>query len=158
MLITTDEQKLVFKQALKDACIKILNERIANIEQAMLEARESANSEEKSSAGDKYETSRAMGHLAIEMQSKQLEDTRQELDFANRLNTTILYTTISTGALVICSNFIFYLSLGLGNTEIDNTKVMLLSPKAPIAALLHQKQKGDTFVFSAKTVEILDVF
>ena len=154
----TTEEKLKWKQLLKDACAGILHERMANIEKAMLEARESANSEEKSSAGDKYETSRAMGHLAQEMQSKQLEDARQELDLINRLNITTLYNSASTGAVVICRNFIFYISLGLGQTEIESNKVLLLSPKAPIATLLNKKKKGDSFVFNGKTVEIVDVF
>jgi len=154
----TDKQKLAWKQALKEACIKILHERMAHIEQAMLEARESANSEEKSSAGDKYETSRAMGHLAQEMQSKQLEDARQELEWINRLNSTTLYNNVSTGAVVICSHFIFYISSGLGHIEFENQKITLLSPKAPIANLLHQKKKGDTFEFNSKTVDIMDVF
>ena len=154
----TEEQKLAWKQKLKDACVKMLHERMAHIEQAMLEARESANSEEKSSAGDKYETSRAMGHLAQEMQSKQLEDARQELDLINRLNTTVIYTSISTGAVVICNNFIFYISLGLGQTEVEQHKVTLLSPKAPIATLLHHKKKGDSVILNGKTIEIIDVF
>ena len=155
---STDTQKMAWKLALKNACIKLICERIANIEQAMHEARESANSEEKSSAGDKYETSRAMGHLAQEMQSKQLEDAKQDLDAINRLNATGLHTSAVTGAVVMCSDIIFYLSLGLGTTEIDGHKVTLLSPKAPIAVLLHQKKAGDTFVFNKKTMEILDIF
>ena len=154
----TDAAKLVFKQALKQACLEIVNNRIANIEQAMLEARESANSEEKSSAGDKYETSRAMGHLAQEMQSKQLEDARQELELVNRLNAENLSSVVSTGSVVICKDYVFYISLGLGHTEINGQKIMLLSPKAPIANSLFQKRVGEAFTFNAKTVEILDVF
>lgn len=156
--VTTDTQKLAFKQELKNACLKIVYDRIANIEQAMLEARESANSEEKSSAGDKYETSRAMGHLAQEMQSKQLEDAKRELDFINRLNTTTLVTSVSTGSVVICQDISFYLSAGLGNAIIEGHKVMLLSPKAPIAGLLLHKKEGDTFVFNKKTIQIQTIF
>jgi hypothetical protein len=154
----TNEQKLAWKEGLKGVCLKLLHERMAHIEQAITEARESANSEEKSSAGDKYETSRAMSHLAQEMQSKQLEDARQELELINRLNTTILYTSASTGAVVICNTFIFYISLGLGNAEFEQHKITLLSPKAPIAGLLHQKKKGETFVFNGNVIEIVDVF
>ena len=155
---TNTEQKLTWKQALKNACLKLIHERIAHIEQAMLEAREAANSEEKSSAGDKYETSRAMSHLAQEMQGRQLEDARQELDFINRLNTTDIFTMANTGAVVICPDIIFYISLGLGNTIVDGCKIMLLSPKAPIAALLYQKKEGDTFVFNKKTNQVLSIF
>ena len=154
----TDAQKLAWKHALKEACLTLLNTRIQHIEQAMLEARESANSEEKSSAGDKYETSRAMGHLTQEMQSKQLEDAKQELDLINRLNTTTLHTSATTGAVVICNNFIFYLSLGLGTTAFEGHKITLLSPKAPLAGLLNKKLKGESFIFNQKPIEILDVF
>ena len=154
----TNTEKIAWKRQLKNACIQLLHERIANIEQAMLEARESANSEEKSSAGDKYETSRAMGHLAQEMQSKQLEEARQELDFINRLNVDGPCSSATTGAVVICRDFVFFISLGLGQTEMSNTRVTLLSPKAPIAALLYQKKKGDSFMFNAKRIEIMDVF
>ena len=155
---TDDKDKLLFKQALKDACIKLLYKRMAHIEQAILEARESANSEEKSSAGDKYETSRAMGHLAQEMQSKQLEEAKQELNQINRLNTVSLFTSVATGAVIVCTDFIFYISLGLGQVEVDGQKVTLLSPKAPIALMLLQKKAGDTFVFNKKTMDILVIF
>ena len=155
---TNDQQKLVWKQTLKEACAKLILARIAHIEQAIFEAREAANSEEKSSAGDKYETSRAMSHLAQEMQSRQLEDAKQELDFINRLNITDIFTLANTGAVVICDNIIFYISLGLGNTVIDGHKIMLLSAKAPIAGLLHQKKAGDTFVFNKKTIQIQSIF
>jgi hypothetical protein len=154
----TEAEKLAWKHELKSACIQLLHERIANIEQAMLEARESANSEEKSSAGDKYETSRAMGHLAQEMQSKQLEDARQELDFINRLNVDSLCSSVSNSAVVICHDFVFFISLGLGQTELQNIRITFLSPKAPIAALLYHKKKGDNFMFNTKKIEILDVF
>ena len=151
-------EKLAWKQALKQACLHIIFERIANIEQAMLEARESANSEEKSSAGDKYETSRAMGHLAQEMQSKQLEDARQELELINRLSSDKLSNEATTGSVVICHDFIFYISLGLGHTHVGEQKVMFLSPKAPIASLLFQKKAGESFNFNSKHIQILDVF
>ena len=154
----TDIEKLAWKQALKQACLNIIFERIAHIGQAMLEARESANSEEKSSAGDKYETSRAMGHLAQEMQSKQLEDAKQELELINRLTVDRLNAEAITGSVVICNDFIFYISLGLGHAQMDEQKVMLLSPKAPIANLLFQKKAGESFKFNSKQIQILDVF
>jgi hypothetical protein len=153
-----EAEKLKWKELLKEACIKILFERTAHIENSMAEARESANGEEKSSAGDKYETSRAMGHLAQEMLSKQLEDARQEIELINRLNTSALNSSVSAGAVVICPGFIFYVSLGLGNIELHGHKVTLLSPKAPLANLLHHKKPGESFIFNSKSTQILDVF
>jgi hypothetical protein len=99
-----------------------------------------------------------MSHLAQEMQGRQLEDAKQELDFINRLNTTDIFTAANTGAVVICPDIIFYISLGLGNTLVDSYKVMLLSPKAPIAGLLYRKKAADTFEFNKKTIQIQSIF
>ena len=54
------------KAKLYDSCLKLVDERVAHIEDAMRNAQASANEETKSSAGDKYETGRAMMHLEKE--------------------------------------------------------------------------------------------
>ena len=154
----TKEQKLERKQQLKDNCVKILEQRINTINQAIKEAQEAANGEEKSSAGDKYETSRAMGHLSQEMHSNQLEQAKQELAIINTLNTETLHDKAGFGALVICKDLAFFIALGLGTTEVNGQKIVLLSPQAPIANSLHHKKAGDSFVFNTKTTLILDVF
>jgi transcription elongation GreA/GreB family factor len=154
----TKEQKLEWKRQLKTACIKILEQRSNTINQAMKEAQEAANNEEKSSAGDKYETSRAMGHLSQEMQSNQLEEAKHELGIINTLNTEVLCEKAGFGALVICKDFTFFIALGLGTTMVNGQKMVLLSPQAPIANLLYHKKAGDSFVFNAKTTLILDLF
>ncbi|MDB5240215.1 MAG: hypothetical protein JWP57_840, partial [Spirosoma sp.] len=50
---------LLLKQALHARCRHYVQQRIDTARQAMEAAQESANSESKSSAGDKYETGRA---------------------------------------------------------------------------------------------------
>ena len=62
--LMTDHQKLSFKAfKLKNFALDLIGQRMTTAKEAMQQAQESANSEEKSSAGDKYETGRAMGHL-----------------------------------------------------------------------------------------------
>lgn len=48
------------KAKLYASCLKLVDERVSHIEDAMRNAQASANEETKSSAGDKYETGRAM--------------------------------------------------------------------------------------------------
>lgn len=158
LLLSNTEQKLLFKAGLKGLCIQILEQRIANIEQAINESRESANSEEKSSAGDKYETSRAMGHLSQEMQTTQLEAARHELNLAQIINAEILHSKVMNGSVVVCKDFLFFVAAGLGAATFNGQKVMLLSVQAPLAAAMYQKRPGDSFLMNTKVVEIVDVF
>jgi hypothetical protein len=66
MKLSTEEKK-TWKQAIKAACIALLEKRLAISQLAMDQAQESANSDDKSSAGDKYETGRAMGQRDRDM-------------------------------------------------------------------------------------------
>jgi predicted O-methyltransferase YrrM len=80
---------LINKKELFEHCKNLLLQRIANGEKAMLDAQEAANSEEKSSMGDKYETGRAMSQLAREMSAKQVFENKQELGFLLKLENII---------------------------------------------------------------------
>lgn len=74
----TEIQKRDCKKRLQKKCIEIIEERITTIRMAMNDAQASANNEEKSSAGDKYETSRAMSHLQKDMQATRLSSIMKE--------------------------------------------------------------------------------
>ena len=58
------------KNKLLQHCKELIEARLKNAEDAMNRAQESANDNEKSSAGDKFETGRAMGHLEKEMYAR----------------------------------------------------------------------------------------
>ncbi len=68
----------------------------------MEDAQQAANGEEKSSAGDKYETSRAMGHLQKDMHARQLAEQAKELAALHAVNVDLLYDTMATGAVIEC--------------------------------------------------------
>lgn len=123
----------------------------------MQNAQESANANEKSSAGDKYETSRAMGQLDRDMNARQLEEVLKELDFLKNLNINNHFEKVAPGALLKTDTQIFFIAIGLGIIKVDNHTIIVLSPKAPIAALLLNKKAGDVFVFKGKEERILEV-
>jgi transcription elongation GreA/GreB family factor len=151
-------QKLHFKQQLKSVCIDILEKRISNAQQAMQHAQDAANSSDKSSAGDKYETARAMGQLNRDMNAKQLEEARREHNIIANINPDQLHTKITAGAVVVCKEHTFFIALGLGMVTVEDQKIVVLSPKAPLATLLNKKQAGDIFIFNGKEISIVSVF
>ena len=131
-----------------------LDQRIQNSLAAMQAAQESANSESKSSAGDKYETSRAMGHLDREMHGRMYQQAQQERQIVERLDDTIIYKKGALGAFIKTSMGDFFLSVSIGQVEIDGNKVMIISPQSPIGALLVGKIVGDSFSFRGQEAVI----
>jgi hypothetical protein len=75
----TNFEKVLFKNKLKNLGLDLLTRRIVAAKEAMNQAQEAANSEEKSSAGDKYETGRAMGQLQKEMLGRQLAEYEKDV-------------------------------------------------------------------------------
>lgn len=158
MTSLTNEQKLAYKQQLKDVCMATLEDRKRTIEQAVREAQESANSEEKSSAGDKHETSRAMSHLNQEMNARQLDATNKELSALRALNVSTILDKVTVGAVVVSKQHLYFIAAGLGRMTIGEQKVTFLSPTAPLAVLMKQKKTGDSFELNGKKEEIVEMF
>ena len=148
---------LTHKLHLKQYCEKVFAERIATTRQAMDEAQASANQEDKSSAGDKYETARAMGHLQKDMYARQLLAHMQELSALNRINVQTIYETPAIGALVKSTTASFFIGAGLGKQVVDGETIIFLSPASPLARQLMQKKTGDEFDFKGKE-RIVEVY
>jgi transcription elongation GreA/GreB family factor len=160
----TAAEKLAFKNKLKKWGLDLIGQRIATATEAMDQAQEAANSEEKSSAGDKYETGRAMGQLQKEMHARQLAESMKELASLQAISIEPLSPEGRPGAYLQgegerqAEDIAFFISAGLGKQTIDGRTVLFLSPQAPLAKLLQGKKAGDQFSFNKTTVQIHDVF
>ena len=154
----TIKQKLLYKKNLHQHCITIIQQRIDATIQSMQNAQAAANSEEKSSAGDKHETSRAMSHLEKDMHARQLAANQQELAALLAVDCTKLYTVVATGSIVVCNGLSFFIAAGLGKITFQEVVIYLLSPHAPVAKLLLHKVAGNSITFSNKEILIKDVF
>jgi hypothetical protein len=154
----TDAEKLAFKNKLKQWAVDSIGRRIAAANEAMLQAQAAANNEEKSSAGDKYETGRAMGHLQKDMHARQLAESIKELATLHTVQSQTLWSEGRPGALLQTDILAFFISAGLGRQSIDGQTILFLSPQAPLAKLLEKKKPGDSVLFNQKELVIRDVF
>jgi hypothetical protein len=154
----TPPGKIVFKNKLKQFCHALIEQRIHAAKTAMANAQQSANSEEKSSAGDKYETGRAMGHLEKDMYSRQLAENIRELASLDAVNSNIIYDTATTGAFIQCAGVSFFIAAGLGKQLVDGETILFLSPHAPLAKMIVFKKAGDSFLFKGTDMHIIDVY
>lgn len=154
----TSQEMLSYKTNLKQTGLDLINNRIALTRQMIANAQEAANSEEKSSAGDKYETGRAMGHLEKDMHARQQEEHKQELDRLQKVNVEKIYTTAQPGTFIRCRDQSFFIAAGLGKQVIAGETVFFLSPLSPLAKLLQGKKEGDTFLFNKAERSIQQLF
>src|SRR5689334_17350234 len=110
----TKTEKITFKQKLKQAGIAVIEQRMAAAQQLMEEAQQSANQEGKSSAGDKYETARAMGHLQKDMYARQFTEQAKERAALQAVNVDTLFESVTTGAYIQSEKATFFIAAGLG--------------------------------------------
>jgi transcription elongation GreA/GreB family factor len=145
------------KDPLYQQCIEILKDRVSQAIQSMDDAQQSANSETKSSAGDKYETGRAMAHLDKERHTRRHAAALDALTRLQRLRPDGVMTEIELGALVETNLGWYYLTVGIGEVEFENIVVQVISPESPIGSLLLEMDLGDVDDFRGREIEILSV-
>jgi hypothetical protein len=151
-------QKIAFKNQLKRWALDTIGERITASRAAIDQAQQAANQEEKSSAGDKYETGRAMGHLQKDMYGRALAESIKELATLHAVKTDALYTVPGPGAFVRAEGMAIFIAAGLGKQQWEGQTIFFLSPIAPLARALHDKKPGDSVVFNGAAILILEIF
>ena len=151
-------EKVGLKKRLLQLCVKLIEERIATIAEAMANAQANANAEEKSSAGDKYETSRAMSHLEKDMHATQLAANRNELAALFNIDCSRVNDLATPGSLIRCADCSFFIAAGIGKVNFEGEAIYILSPGAPLAKLFFNKKRGSSITFNKREIIIVDVF
>src|SRR5688500_18905247 len=136
ILQVTNEEKITFKNKLKQFAVAVIEQRAAASKQAMDRAQEAANNEGKSSAGDKYETARAMGHLEKDMHARQLAEHLKDLGLLHGIDVHTICKTVTAGAFIQCEQAGFFIAAGLGKQVVNEQPIIFLSPQAPLIKLL----------------------
>lgn len=150
--------KITFKKNLVQHCIALLRQRAQTAEEAMKAAQEAANNEEKSSAGDKYETSRAMSQLDRDMNARQLDQVLKELKLLEQINPEQILNQAAMGSVITGKEMLFFIAVGLGKISFENHEIVVLSPQAPLTKSLLGKKAGEDFIFNKQQIRIEEVF
>jgi hypothetical protein len=144
---------LALKLKIKAHCLSEVGQKIAKINTAIQGLKESRSNDTKSSAGDKFETGRAMLDQEIDKQFSVLLDWEAK---QTRIEQTKLdnYLTAQPGALIKANSDYYFILESLGRIQIDGLSVFCLSINAPIAKLLIGKKEGDSIKFGEKSITI----
>ncbi len=149
------------KKVSLDIALQRTKERITMIESALETARDSSNDDTKSSAGDKYETSREMIQQDINRYQKQLVEAKKDLQQLISIESTIGDDTpdfIRLGSLIQTSTGLYLLAISIGALKVRDTNVFVISPASPIGQLLIGKKIGDSFIFNKLNSNIQAIY
>lgn len=113
--------------------------------------------ETKSSAGDKYETSRSMINLEKEKVEENLLELIKKRVTINHVDPTKPTKKVQLGSLLKTKNGIFFISTSLGKVTIDGQDIFVISPISPIAQVMLDLTIGDSFEFNGKKTPILEL-
>ncbi len=151
--MTTAETR-AFRHQLKSYCIGVLQNRLNTAMELIARAQEGANNESKSSAGDKYETGRAMGQLEKQMYQQQAAAIQEELSVAGATDVSGPAPIGRAGSLVVLPGVYIFVCVGIGRVIIDGMTVFIVSPNAPIARALQHQSVGDTITLGAEKLRV----
>lgn len=142
------------KKELLHACRHQIKAKVELLQQSMQEIQNAANEDTKSSAGDKFETGRAMMHLEKEKLARQLAEQLKLLEVLSQVDPTLSCKKGRLGALIQTSAGHYFLSVSLGKVIFDGQHYFALSVAAPLGQHLLKKQVGDQFEFRGKNITI----
>lgn len=135
------------KSELISVCLELVEQRIANAKQAMNAAQESANTEGKSSAGDKYETGRAMAQIERDKAAQQLNEAMMLKNALNRIIIQSSGDQVSLGSVVKTDKNHFFIAISMGKQRVTDTDYFVVAPTTPIGQLLMRLKVGNQFSF-----------
>lgn len=147
----------VLKKILVNHLYSILDKRIETANRDIQIAKESRDNETKSTAGDKYETGRAMVQFEIEKSNVQLSKAIQlknelaQIDLNKKLNTVVF------GSIVKTNLENYFISIGLGAISVQQETFYAISLASPIGKVLNRKKVGDKVDFLGKEIIINEI-
>lgn len=145
------------KQELYERCYQHVEQRMQASRQAISEAKASADQETKSSAGDKYETGRAMMHLEMEKNAGQLEESLKLKHILDTIHLDANAESVQTGSLVTTNRGVFFIAISIGEVILQGKSYLVISAASPIGQKLIGLRAGDSMTFRNQTYTIKEI-
>ena len=133
---------------------ELVDARIETSKAAVTAAKESKNNETKSTAGDKYETGRAMMQLEQEKNEMQLRQALHLKASLKQMDFEKISNEVGFGNLVITTQGKYFISIGIGKVKIEDETYFVVSLDSPVGKLLAGKKIGDKITIRDRQIEV----
>lgn len=148
------EEHLVLKHQLLTHCREVTDQRITNLTNSLNDIKTARDGETKSSAGDKFETGRAMMQMEEAKLGGQLQEALKVRDTIDGIRPEVTTERIAAGSLVATNRGNYLLAIGLGKVRLNGAVFFCTSLDSPIGRALHGKVAGDSFEFNELEFEV----
>jgi len=142
------------KEELYNQCLDYVNKRMEAAQQAINEAQKASNDDTKSSAGDKYETGRAMMQQETDRNMVQLNEANKLKVALTQISPAVLSEKAEAGSLVITGDGKFYIAVSAGILTVNKENYFAISPASPIGLRLKGLKAGDEFTLNGKLYQL----
>ncbi len=143
---------LSIKRSLLKKCTDFVLKTETTLQKNMASNIDALLSETKSSAGDKFETGRAMLHLEMEKISKQLNSIQKMKVVLNKISIVNSSEMAKLGSLIETTKGTYFLALSLGKVIVDSNTFYIVSTASPIGKQLLGKKVDEKIPFNNATI------
>lgn len=145
------------KNTLYKVCLERNEARLSEINYAIEQSQDAIVNDTKSSAGDKYETTREMIQQDLNRYQDQLKQAKTDQRLLEQIDLGVK-AKVALGAIVQTDKAQYFLAISLGRISVEGGAFMVVSPSSPIGALLLTNGPGDTIMFNGMRQTILKVY
>ena len=144
----------MMREKLLAKCADYVEERVSRLQSSIKDLEHDLGNETKSSAGDKYETSREMINTEINKLQNQLQSFKKLKEVLVVIENRKASTTVQLGSIVKTDAANYFISIPVGEIKVEEEKFYAIGLNSPIGKLLLGKQEGEQFIFQQKEFSI----
>ena len=145
-------------EKLLQKCADYVEERTGRLQKSIKDLEYDLGNETKSSAGDKYETSREMINIEINKLQNQLQSFKKLKGVLAVIENRKTSKTVQLGSIVRTDGANYFISIPVGEIKVEEEKFYAIGLNSPIGKLLLGKQVGEQFIFQQKQIQIEEIF
>ncbi|MHA8059467.1 3-oxoacyl-ACP synthase [Aquirufa nivalisilvae] len=146
------------KSQLYQEIVLRLEQNIQEAQLAYVQAKESRDSDTKSSAGDKYETGREMMQREMDKCSALIDQNRHSMQIIQHVPIHRTYESIDKGALIVTDRGSYYMLVGLGKISLEQKDYFAISPESPIGSLFLGKKVGEYILLREQKITVQGIY
>lgn len=139
------------KEEIFQRAVSFLKERLAQLQEERKAISEGILEDDKSSAGDKFETGREMLTQDLRQVEGQIKSNAALLEELYRIQSIKgIGEKVREGSLVKIGNDYFLVSVALGKLILPSGEIYLISPASPLAQQILGKGHNESVLFKGK--------
>ncbi|MFN8397977.1 MAG: GreA/GreB family elongation factor [Bacteroidia bacterium] len=145
------------KSSLLSQLLGMLQERLSDAQQTLLTTQASLGNETKSTAGDKYETGRAMVQIELQKLAMQRDKVDQQIQILTKIDPQKPCEKVEFGAFVQTNKERYFVAVGMGKVELQDGLVYVISLDSPIGRALQDRKAGERVHFQGRELHLVTI-